>query len=119
MACIIFSCHCHHCRLKLVMLTRTVPVLLNYFARFKKYLLTPDQEHLSVFTSMIRNKLPQETYLELAIGHSNMELDVEAIRVLKNAFSYPVVYYWLAYLYQKENSEEKSQNFLYTMRKHD
>ena len=45
---------------------------------------------------MIRNELPQETYLELASGYSNMELDVEAIRVLKNAFSYPVVYYWLA-----------------------
>ncbi|MCD4735408.1 MAG: hypothetical protein K8R53_05160, partial [Bacteroidales bacterium] len=85
---------------------------LNHFVRFEQYLLTPDQENLSLFTSMIRNELPQETYLELAIGYANLGLNMEAIRVLENAPSYPVVYYWLAYLYQKENSDKESRDLL-------
>ena len=85
---------------------------LNHFVRFEQYLLTPDQENLSLFTSMIRNELPQETYLELAIAYANLGLNTEAIHVLENAPSYPVVYYWLAYLYQKENSNKQSQELL-------
>ena len=69
----------------------------NYF-RLSEYLLAPDQKNLNAFTSMIRNELSHETYLELALGYVNLGLNEEAIKVLEVAPSYPIVYYWLAYL---------------------
>jgi tetratricopeptide (TPR) repeat protein len=85
---------------------------LNHFARFEQYLLEPNQKNLTAFTSKIRNELPQETYLELAIGYANLGLNDEAIQVLENASLNPIVYCWLSYLYDKENSKKKSQQYL-------
>ena len=41
---------------------------LDHYARFEQYMLNPTDENLNSFKSLIRNELPYETYLELAVG---------------------------------------------------
>ncbi len=84
---------------------------LNQYAGFEKYLLHPTPVTLNAFKSGIRNELPHETYLELAMGYVNQGLSDEAIKVLEQAPAYPTVSYWLAYL-NKDVSPEKSKNYL-------
>ena len=55
---------------------------LNHYARFEKYLLDQEGSDLQNFKSLIRNELPYETYLELALEYVNQGLDSEAILVL-------------------------------------
>jgi tetratricopeptide (TPR) repeat protein len=84
---------------------------LNHCARFEYFLLKPVSESMSAFTSAIRNELPHETYLELALAYANRGLTDEAIQVLEQSPGYPIVYYWLAYLYRVKNPE-KSKLYL-------
>jgi tetratricopeptide (TPR) repeat protein len=84
---------------------------LDHYARFERYLSDPTDDNLSNFKFYIRNELPYETYLELAMEYINQGLDGEAIKVLEQSPSYPIVYYWLAYLY-RNTSEEKSNQYL-------
>jgi len=85
---------------------------LSHFARFEKYLSDGKTESLVQFTSLIRNEFPQETYLELAAYYASLNLTDDAIAVLRNAPSHPVVYYWLAYLNSKTNRVEESLAFM-------
>lgn len=84
---------------------------LNHYARFEHFLIHPDAEKISAFTSAIRNEFPCETYLELALEYANRGLTDEAIQVLEQSPGYPIVYYWLAYLYRRK-SPEKSEQYL-------
>lgn len=84
---------------------------LDHYARFEIYLLNPTDKNRASFKSFIRNELPYETYLEMAAEYLNQGLDNEAIRVLELSPAYPVVYYWLAYLY-RNSSAEKSEMYL-------
>ena len=84
---------------------------LNHYARFEKYLLNPGDGSLLKFKTAIRNELPHETYLELALEYASVGLDDEAIQVLLQSPPYPTVYYWLAYLY-RNISAEKSKSCL-------
>jgi tetratricopeptide (TPR) repeat protein len=84
---------------------------LNHYARFERYLLDPTPENLSAFKSRVRNELPHETYLELAIEYANHNLNTEAVAVLEQAPPYPTVYYWLAYLL-KEGAPDRSTEYL-------
>jgi tetratricopeptide (TPR) repeat protein len=84
---------------------------LNHYARFEQYLLNREQANLQIFNSCIRNELPYETYLELALEYANQGLEDEAIQVLEQSPPYPTVFYWLAYLYRK-SSTEKSNRYL-------
>lgn len=84
---------------------------LNHYARFEQYLLTPNPESLAGFKFYIRNELPYETYLELALNFVAQGQDTEAIQVLEQSPAYPTVYYWLAYLY-RNSSVQKSRQFL-------
>ncbi len=84
---------------------------LNHFTRFEHFLMNPVSESMSAFTSAIRNELPHETYLELALEYANLGLTDEAIRVLEQSPEYPTVYYWLAYL-GRMKSPEKSKQYL-------
>jgi tetratricopeptide (TPR) repeat protein len=71
---------------------------LNHFARFERVLQGKAQT--KDFTSLIRNELPHETYLELAAWYHGVGLEQEATRVLELAPSTAEVLYWLAYLRQ-------------------
>lgn len=84
---------------------------LNHYAHFEQYLLNPSNELLSIFTSAIRNELPHESYLELALIFANQNLTEEAIIVLEQAPDYPIVKYWLAYLTRKTD-RIKSEQYL-------
>ena len=56
---------------------------LNHFARFEKYQLDNDEQASKNFTSLIRNELPHETYLELGIWYYRLGLNNEAEKVLE------------------------------------
>jgi tetratricopeptide (TPR) repeat protein len=84
---------------------------LDHYARFEKYLAEPTEDHLNDFRSLIRNELPQETYLELAVSYINRGLREEAEKVLELAPSCPEVFYWLAFL-NRQSSTEKSRDYL-------
>lgn len=84
---------------------------LNHYAHFEQYMLDSNAKNLSIFNLAIRNELPHETYLELALQYVNGGLNEEAISVLENAPDYPTVSYWLAYL-NKDSDPEKSKIYL-------
>jgi tetratricopeptide (TPR) repeat protein len=71
---------------------------LNHFARFEQYL--QGKARAEDFTRSIRNELPQETYLELAIWYHKVGLDGDALKVLELAPPTAKVLYWTAYLAQ-------------------
>ncbi|SKB70616.1 Tetratricopeptide repeat-containing protein [Dyadobacter psychrophilus] len=71
---------------------------LSHYAHFEQYLLQPTKENQALFQNAIRNELPHETYLELAMDYVNQGQNQETKQVLALAPAYPTVSYWLAYL---------------------
>jgi tetratricopeptide (TPR) repeat protein len=86
---------------------------LNHYAHFEQYLVAPNKENATNFQAAIRNELPHETYLELAMDYVNQGQNREAMQVLQLAPAYPTVSYWLAYL-SKDSSPAESQKYLQT-----
>ncbi|HLR30913.1 MAG TPA: tetratricopeptide repeat protein, partial [Fodinibius sp.] len=84
---------------------------LNHFARFEQYLLDDSEEQLKEFTSLIRNELPRETYLEMAVFYASAGLAPEATRLLEQAPDHPMIWYWLAYL-TKNSQAAQSRDYL-------
>ena len=108
---------------------------LNHFARFEQYLLEPNDRMFEEFSSLIRNELPHETYLELAVYYHKLGLDNDAVTLLQQwnrqpemydrykglnrrdiarmqqESSSPMIYYWLAYL-TREQSPQTSREYL-------
>ncbi|MCK4646137.1 MAG: tetratricopeptide repeat protein, partial [Candidatus Aminicenantes bacterium] len=84
---------------------------LNHQARFEHYLLKPGKKNLEYFKSMIRNELPHENYLEMAIYYEKIGLTADAVELLMHAPDYSTVHYWLAYLL-KEEAPEQSREYL-------
>jgi tetratricopeptide (TPR) repeat protein len=84
---------------------------LNHLARFEQYLLEPDAQKLDRFRSLIRNELPHETYLEIAMYYVNLALEDDAIRLLDVAPEQATVRYWQAYLL-RDKSPERSREVL-------
>lgn len=84
---------------------------LNHLARFESYLLKPGPDTLEAFRSMIRNEMPHETYLEIAMHYVNLGLEDDALRVLEIAPEQATVRYWQAYLL-RERSPEQSRKTL-------
>jgi len=91
---------------------------LNHFARFEKYLL--GKSKTGQFTSMIRNELPAETFLEMASWYRSVGLDTDAAKVLDLAPPSAEVLYWLAYLRQDKallgRAEAASPAFVFPFR---
>jgi len=84
---------------------------LNHLARFEQYLVSPSHENLQNFRKMVRNELPNETYLELALHYYHLDLNQQAIQLLEFIPDYPTSTYWLAFLL-KEDYPGKSQAYL-------
>lgn len=74
---------------------------LNHFARFERLLARPTEENRKAFTGLIRNELPQETYLELAIWYYNAGQKNDAAKVLQSAPANAEVLYWRSFLENK------------------
>ncbi|HZY39042.1 MAG TPA: DUF5107 domain-containing protein [Mucilaginibacter sp.] len=101
---------------------------LNHFARFEKYLWQPSDENKTKFTSVIRDEMPVETFLELAIDYYKNGCTDEAERVLEIAPANALVNYWLAFLKNKqglpfnetlENADNSSPAFIFPFRSED
>lgn len=71
---------------------------LSHYSRFETYISDASAANKDKFTSLIRNELPQETYIEMAIWYHNAGQNDEAIRLFKMCPATPEAAYWLAYL---------------------
>jgi tetratricopeptide (TPR) repeat protein len=78
---------------------------LNHFARFEKYELNNSAENKQQFVGMIRNEMPQQTFLELATWYYDIGRKDEAERILSFSPKDAEVQYWLAFL------KDESVNF--------
>lgn len=83
---------------------------LSHYAHFEQYLLQPTKDNQAIFQNAIRNELPHETYLELAMDYINQGQNREAIQVLTLAPAYPTVSYWLAYLTRDSSLAESKRH---------
>ncbi|MFC2156238.1 DUF5107 domain-containing protein [Acidobacteriota bacterium] len=84
---------------------------LNHIGRYESYQLNRSSDGLKEFKSLIRSEFPHETHLEIAMFYVLQERWDEAIQILEAAPSYPIIDYWLAYLY-RDRDPQKSQDFL-------
>ncbi len=84
---------------------------LHHFGRFERWLVDRNEANRDAFSSLIRNELPHETYLELALRYFSLDREDEAIEVLKMSPPYPGVDFWLAYLL-KEKDDSESNRYL-------
>lgn len=75
---------------------------LNHFSRFERYIQNPVEENKLLFTSLIRNELPYETYIELAVWYYNSGCKTESEKVLSFSPQTPEVIYWQSFLQQKQ-----------------
>jgi predicted Zn-dependent protease len=74
---------------------------LNHFARFEKYLWKSTEENKKAFVSLIKNEMPRETFLEMAIWYNAAGRKSDAAKLLQLAPQNAEVLYWQAYLENK------------------
>jgi tetratricopeptide (TPR) repeat protein len=82
---------------------------LAHLARFEQYLLEPGPQKLNEFKSLIRNELPHETYLEIAMHYVSLGLADDALRLLEVAPEQATIRYWQAYLLREKSPERSSE----------
>ena len=91
---------------------------LCHLARVEKYLR--GQASRDEVTSLVRNELPHETYLELAAWYRGIARDDDAAKVLELAPRTAEVLYWLAYLRRDTSllarAEAASPTFVFPFR---
>jgi hypothetical protein len=81
---------------------------LNHFIRFENYWQNKNAVNGQKFTFLIRDELPQQTYLDLATWYSNLDLDEESEAVLELCPQKDnEIQYWLAWLHRNENDANK------------
>ncbi|SDH47663.1 Tetratricopeptide repeat-containing protein [Dyadobacter soli] len=83
---------------------------LSHYAHFEQYLLAPTEANRAIFQNAIRNELPHETYLELAMDYVGQGQHEEAKQLLAWAPAYPTVSYWLAYLTRDSHPVESKKH---------
>lgn len=74
---------------------------LNHFVRFEKFMLDKTAPNKNEFTSLIRNEMPWETYLQLGIEYYELGFLDECIEVLSMSPFHPEVNYWIAFVKMK------------------
>ena len=85
---------------------------LNHFARFEKYLNTGLESDKNDFVHFIRQELPQETYIEMAIRYYEWNMEEEALRMLGLAPVHPMVQLWQAWLLDRSGDKSLSADKL-------
>lgn len=76
----------------------------NHFMAYEKYLRSGTPTDKQAFQSTIRNELPEQTYLEMAIWYAvKLNRKQEGIQLLKMAPRNNLIDYWLAYLNSQDN----------------
>ncbi len=80
---------------------------LNHFSRFERFLMKNDELSKTEFVSLIRNELPYETFMELAVWYYNAGCREEAGKVLALSPQTADTQYWQSFLQNKKvNFEE-------------
>ncbi len=75
---------------------------LNHFVRFEKWLWKPTEENRSAFGGLIRNEMPQETYLELGAWYYEAGALAEAKALFHQCPPVAESMYWIAFLENKK-----------------
>ncbi len=74
---------------------------INHFSAFENYLSKPGDATLNQFVSQIRNELPRETFIELAVWYYNSGCPGEAEKVFSLSPPNAETSYWLSFLRHK------------------
>ena len=82
---------------------------LNHFIRFEKTLIEKTEESKKNFVDMIRNELPNESFMELATWYENIGLINETIDILEMSPGNTMTLFKLSYLYNKDGEPAKSK----------
>ncbi|MDO3644728.1 DUF5107 domain-containing protein [Mucilaginibacter sp. L3T2-6] len=78
---------------------------LNHFIRFEKYWQHRNKESVEQFTALIRDELPEQTYLDLAVWYHALNRNQESVAILQLApAKNNELAYWLAYLHRYDKS---------------
>ncbi len=85
---------------------------LNHFARFEKYLNTGTEADKNDFVHYIRQELPYETFLEMAVQYYQWNMDDEALKMLELAPVHPLVNLLQAYLLDKAGKKPEADDKL-------
>jgi hypothetical protein len=72
--------------------------LLDHFTRCERWLANPNPTTKQNFLSLIRNELPQQTFLELGIWYYNIGLPADAIKIFQLAPPDAEISLWIAHL---------------------
>jgi tetratricopeptide (TPR) repeat protein len=80
---------------------------LNHFIRFEEYWEHKGKATQEAFTRLIRNELPQETYLELAIWYYELNRLEESKVILSMSPTSNVISYWQAFLHKEDPDTNK------------
>lgn len=82
----------------------------NPYVALEKYLTTGNAQDGATFQALIRNELPAQTYLEMAIWYkTKLNRGTDAIRILELAPPNNLIDYWLAYLH---NDDDQGSQYL-------
>jgi len=78
---------------------------LLHSIRYESYLLHPTEAAKKEFQSLVRNELPDETYIELALWYADKECPKEALELCSFTNNNPIANYLKAYLLR--NTDEQ------------
>ena len=81
---------------------------LDHLTRFETYLQGRRPEDLDACRTLIRNELPHETWLEMAMFYLRLGLLDDAVASVKAAPPHTAVLYWLAYLLREKSPDESA-----------
>jgi tetratricopeptide (TPR) repeat protein len=84
---------------------------LDHLGRFETYLLDKTPKALEEFQSLIRNEIPHESYIEMALSYMRWNLDDDARALLELAPAHPTVYSMLAF-FNRRSAPDKSKDYL-------
>ena len=81
---------------------------LNHISRFEKYINTGSESDKKEFVNHIRQELPYETFIELALHYHSWNLDKEALIILGLSPVHPMVQLIESFLLYKNGEKELS-----------
>ncbi len=84
---------------------------LNHFSRAEKMFAGDNRQSRENFISLVRNELPYQTFLEMALWYQYLGYNAEAIAILEQSPENALVNLQLAYLHQNLNREKSEQYF--------
>lgn len=85
---------------------------LNHISRFEKYMCSGSESDKKEFISYIRQELPHETYIELALQYHEWKLDEEALIILGLSPAHPMVQVIQAFLLDRSGGKMLSMEKL-------